>query len=85
MVIIDRYGLILSVSRGENLKDLGLIGGKVDPEDLTDAHAAVREAFEESGAIMALDTMVPIYSRLEKTDGTDFLATAFIGQVVVSC
>lgn len=48
LVLIVKDDLVLSVSRGDNLNDLGLPGGHVeDNEDFIDG--AVRELWEETG------------------------------------
>src|ERR1700722_1035984 len=82
ILLINPGGRVLSITRGDNLEDWGLIGGKVDPEDETDTHAAFREAKEEAGAVMEFETIIPIYGRTDKAkaaDGSDFLATVFTG------
>lgn len=49
VVLINKEGEILAVSRKDNHKDFGLPGGKVDPEDTTYESAAIREVKEETG------------------------------------
>lgn len=50
VILLNDNGEVLAVSRKDNHKDFGLIGGKVDPEDNGDfIAAAIREAKEETG------------------------------------
>jgi len=50
IVLINDEGKILGVSRKHDHTDMGLVGGKVDPEDNFDLiAAAIREAKEETG------------------------------------
>lgn len=50
VVLINSKGEILTVSRKDNHNDMGLPGGKVDPEDNGDPIvAAIRETKEETG------------------------------------
>ncbi len=46
MLIVNDYGLILSVQR-RHVNKFGLPGGKIDPGESTEA-AAIRETFEET-------------------------------------
>lgn len=48
LVLIVKDGLVLSVSRGSDTKDLGLPGGKLE-EDESFSDGACRELFEETG------------------------------------
>jgi ADP-ribose pyrophosphatase YjhB (NUDIX family) len=49
IVLLNEVGEVLAVSRKDNHKDFGLVGGKVDPEDATPEDAAIRETKEETG------------------------------------
>jgi 8-oxo-dGTP pyrophosphatase MutT (NUDIX family) len=50
IVLINDEGKILGVSRKHDHTDMGLVGGKVDPEDNFDlVAAAIRETKEETG------------------------------------
>jgi len=50
VVLINKEGLILGVSRKDDHYDFGLIGGKMDPEDNDNPTAtAIRECKEETG------------------------------------
>lgn len=49
VVLLNDKGEVLAVSRKDNHRDFGLIGGKVDPEDADEISAAIREAKEETG------------------------------------
>lgn len=52
-------GMVLGITRGHNLLDVGLPGGHADPEDPTQAHTAARELFEETGVLVDPRTLVP--------------------------
>ncbi len=50
VVLINPEGLVLGVSRKDDHNDFGLIGGRMDPEDMGDPMAtAIRECKEETG------------------------------------
>lgn len=50
VVLLNKEGKVLGVSRKDNHKDFGLVGGKMDPEDMGDPrNTAIREAKEETG------------------------------------
>lgn len=50
VVLINKEGLVLGVSRKTNHNDFGLPGGKMDPEDNEDPiKTAIRECKEETG------------------------------------
>jgi ADP-ribose pyrophosphatase YjhB (NUDIX family) len=50
VVLINKEGLVLGVSRKTNHNDFGLPGGKMDPEDNENpVTTAIRETFEETG------------------------------------
>lgn len=71
VVLINDKGEILAVSRKDNHEDMGLIGGKVDPEDNDDIYkAAIRETKEETGLdIYDLELIFAIhkYTRMQYT------------------
>ena len=78
-VLVVREGRILSVSRKHDAAVPGLPGGKVE-EGETDAHAAARECFEETGLVVG--GLRHLYSG-EDGHGywcTTFLAHQFSGQ-----
>lgn len=67
------YTQILSISRGSDLDDWGLVGGKVEAGE-TFEHALNREVREEAGAV--LGELVPVYTGLARTRlTTTYLAT----------
>ncbi len=72
----DGSGRILSISRGLDLDDWGLVGGKVEPgEDLADA--IEREAYEEA-KVKFCTTPLPVFTTMARTRMcTTFLVTAF--------
>ena len=49
VVLLNENGEVLGVSRKADHNDMGLPGGKVDPEDVDNISAAVRELKEETG------------------------------------
>jgi hypothetical protein len=49
VVLINPEGLILGVSRKDNHNDFGLIGGRMEPDDLNPEATAIRETLEETG------------------------------------
>lgn len=49
VVLINKEGLVLAVSRKTDHSDMGLPGGKMDPEDESEIAAAIREVKEETG------------------------------------
>jgi len=50
VVLLNEYNEVLAVSRKDNHSDMGLVGGKVDPEDMGNLiNAAYRETKEETG------------------------------------
>jgi 8-oxo-dGTP pyrophosphatase MutT (NUDIX family) len=49
VVMINKSGEVLAVSRKDDHTDFGLPGGKVDPQDLSLKMAAIREVKEETG------------------------------------
>lgn len=65
--------VLLSISRGDDLNDWGLIGGKVEPgETLLDA--LVREAAEEADLHLRHDCLHPVFTSLARTR----LTTTFV-------
>lgn len=70
------YTQILAISRGHDLTDWGLVGGKVDPGE-TLMSAIIREVQEESDITFGHpSTLTPVYTGLAKTRMcTTFLAT----------
>ena len=49
VVLINPEGLVLGVSRKKDHNDMGLVGGKMEPEDKTPEDTAIRECKEETG------------------------------------
>ena len=49
VVLLNKDGEVLAVSRKYDHTDFGLVGGKVDPEDVDELAAAIRETKEETG------------------------------------
>lgn len=70
VIYVTKGNKVLAVSRGSDLSDLNMPGGRVEPgEDPEDA--AVRELWEETG--LKADEIYPIYTRVNK----GYLVTAF--------
>ena len=69
-LIYNEEGDVLSVSRKNDHNDLGLPGGRVEPNE-TDLEALIREVKEETG--LDVISAVPYF---ERVDG-DFIATVF--------
>jgi 8-oxo-dGTP pyrophosphatase MutT (NUDIX family) len=72
VMLIVKDGHILAISRRNDKTKFGLPGGKVEPEETTDA-AAIRETFEETGVQVVKCNF--IYRRDEprdKPEGEDF-------------
>lgn len=58
-VLIIKDNLCLAVARRNDPNDWGLPGGKVDDTDKTEADAAIRECFEETG--LTISNLKEIY------------------------
>ncbi len=56
-IILNDNGEILAVSRKTDHNDFGLIGGKVDTEDVSLESALRREVYEETGLSIDIKTM----------------------------
>ena len=62
VLVIDRHGRALSVSRGHDTLDLGMPGGWVE-SGATVAQAAARELWEETGLRVDARDLEPIYQQ----------------------
>ncbi len=77
MIIINKNGLILSISRRHDKTKFGLPGGKVE-ENESIMDAAIRETFEETG--VKVTSCYEVFKREEPRgtpDGEDFFCTCF--------
>lgn len=73
----DGSGRILAISRGDDLLDWGLVGGKVETLE-TFEDAIIREAEEEAGCRLVKGHLYPVYTGIARTRmTTTFLSTAF--------
>jgi 8-oxo-dGTP pyrophosphatase MutT (NUDIX family) len=61
-IILNDKNQVLGVSRKDDHEDFGLVGGKVDKEDISLETAIAREVMEETGLTINTDTMVQILS-----------------------
>lgn len=70
-------GRVLSISRGDDLNDWGLVGGKVEVGE-TFEEAIIREAVEEASCHLVEHHFYPIFTAIGRTRlTTTFLATVF--------
>ncbi len=63
---------ILSISRGEDFKDWGLVGGKIENGESPEM-ALIREVREEAG--VQLGNLIPVYTGLSRTRFTTTFLT----------
>jgi len=81
-VILNDKGEVLSVSRKDDHNDAGLVGGKVDPEDLNPKEAIARETFEETGLRINTATMIPIFQmHMDDYMGITYLIKQWCGEI----
>lgn len=79
-LIFDSVGQILTISRGLDINDLGLPGGKVEKEDGSDWTAIWRELYEETG--LSIVRPIPIFTAWDSTiKGDPRIVTTFTGQI----
>jgi len=58
IVIVNEFKLVLGITRGMNMADIGLPGGKADDTDPTLQYAAARETYEETGVVVDPNVLV---------------------------
>ncbi len=68
--LLLQEGFVLSVSRKNDPLDLGLPGGKIDPEDESPLAALIREGEEETGLIFK-----EAHAIFERVDGEHVVQT----------
>lgn len=66
VLLFNKHGNVLCVSRKTDANDFGLPGGKVEPNE-TPAQGAVRELFEETGYVVAEEDVYLVYSAPPET------------------
>ena len=81
VLLINKEGKILCVSRKDNPNDFGLCGGKVDKGE-TFKKAAIRELFEETGLIGF--NLIPIFFRKDSEFKCVTFLSSFKGEINVS-
>ena len=81
-VILNDKGEVLAVSRKDDHNDFGLVGGKMDPEDLTPKAAIAREVFEETGIRINTATMQVVF-QMHRDDymGITYLIKQWHGEI----
>lgn len=67
VLLLTRGTDILALTRRERVHDLHLPGGKVEPEDHDEAHAATRELAEETGIYLHHEQLRPLCSFVAHT------------------
>ena len=77
-LLMDKDGKILAISRGENTDEMGMPGGKVQPDESLEI-AAVRETFEETGYVVAAPE--PVYTAFVPGE-INTICTVFVAHVV---
>lgn len=90
-VILNDKGEVQAVSRKDDHNDFGLVGGKVDPEDVFEAeakgmstirYAMHRECMEETGLDIDMDTAVEIFQmHRDGYMGVTFLIKDWCGEI----
>ena len=82
VVILNRKGELLCVSRKHDHNDFGLAGGKVDPEDISLKSALIREIKEESGLTVKEEDLLQVFS-MYKDDhmGYTYLCEEYTGEI----
>lgn len=74
VLLFNEQKQLLAVSRKTDFNDFGLVGGSVEPYDLTLEDAAIRECFEETGLILSDPIEVFRYHNDEKNStGVTFM------------
>lgn len=67
VALVERDGLVLSVTRRNKPGNLSLVGGSIEPTDASPFAALKREAAEEAG-INVLEAE-KVFERVDETDG----------------
>jgi len=64
VLVINPKGQVLQVARRGTTDQWGIVGGKVEPPDKSPAHAAAREVREESGVIVKVHHLIPLFTSM---------------------
>jgi 8-oxo-dGTP pyrophosphatase MutT (NUDIX family) len=80
-VLVARDGKVLAISRGLDIHDLGLPGGRSDPEDRSARHTAARELYEETGVEVYAPRLQYLASNVNHHGGT---YVVFLAREIVS-
>lgn len=81
VVVLNKEGLVLAVSRKDNHNDFGLPGGKMEDLDLDDpTNTAIRETFEETGVAISDLTLVFAMHK-DGYMGYTYLAQKYSGEI----
>jgi 8-oxo-dGTP pyrophosphatase MutT (NUDIX family) len=85
VLVLNRNGKVLAISRKEDVSMFGLPGGKVDPEDKSIELAAEREFLEETGLI-GLGKPIGIFSCFcpGGKDGIGYMTKTFMFKDVIT-
>ena len=80
VVVVNKDGEILCVSRKDDLNDFGLPGGKIEKDDLSPENAGIREVKEETG--IDVHSTILLYAEHRRgSRGYTYFATSWSGEI----